>query len=653
MCGIFGQISEQQANAESIQSLAHRGPDDQGIYTAGVPGTGKMLTLMHRRLSIIDLSPEGHQPMSNEDGSIWITFNGEIYNYVELAEQLRARGHQFRSHCDTEVIIHGYEEWGEQVVEHLRGMFAFGIWDARRSRLFLARDRGGKKPLFYFLSDGAIAFGSEIKAILASGLVEPELDVHSLHDYLTYLYFPAPRTAYKNISKLPAAHCMSVEIDSAGKLRARTSRFWDVLAAPDDPDARSEKTAIPKLRHLMREAVKVRLMSDVPLGITLSGGLDSSTITGLVSEVSDSEINTFTLGFAQKNYDEVPLAKLVARHFNTRHRVLQADASCSREMTTVVRHFDEPFGNPTAVLELILARAMREHVTVALSGDGADEAMGGYPRYIGAVFADRVRQMPRFLTKNVLASSAAFVRDSNQGNHTARRIREFGQAAWMSEQDAYLSWVGYFSEQEKRELYTQEFSECVGERDSGEFLRDLYRGAEKLDIINRSGYVDLMSFMTFNCLEYSDRMSMASSLELRCPFTDHKLLEFAYQMPGRMKVSAYRMRLKSGMRKAVGDLLPPEILRHGKIGFNPPMAAWIDGELRGMIRNMLSPEVIRNRGLFDPKAIQTLLQEHWEHRRDNGLKIWAILMIEIWMRMYLDRQSEADLSSELMQAASL
>ena len=638
MCGIFGQIGSSPAAETCGQELRHRGPDDSGHkYFALSPGS-MWVSLQHRRLSIIDLSSAGHQPMCNEDETVWITFNGEIYNFQELRAELIAAGHQFRSNSDTETIIHGYEQWGHDVVRKLRGMFSFALWDQRLRRMLLAIDHLGKKPLFYAYDDRKLVFASEIKALLKAG-VPAELDPVALHDYLTYLYFPYPSTAYKHIRKMAPGSAMEIQVGPEGELRQFAWKYWDAAQVAGSPLQLSEPQMIDRARELMEEAVKLRLISDVPLGLFLSGGLDSSAITAFASRNSPEQVKTFTIGFANsKFYDERAAANLVAQKFRTDHHVLQADEACADSMTRVVRHFDEPFGNPTAILEYIITKLMRQHVTVAISGDGGDELFGGYVRYAGAALARRYRMLPQFITKGLVARLSSLMNDATDGRHGFRRVREFAQSAWQSEEEMYIDWVGYFSESEKQELYSPAFAATVGGRNSGDFLRQFFRRGAQLEPLNRLGYVDSASFLCCNCLEYADRMSMANSLEVRAPFTDYRLLEFALRVPQKMKVR--RTTTKWITRQALRDLLPREVLEKKKMGFNPPLPQWINGELKPVIGQFLSPKAVESRGIFRPEAVQKLLRDHEENRRDNALKIWALLMIEVWQRMYFDGQSE-------------
>lgn len=639
MCGIYGQISNRPAPAECGLSIRHRGPDDAGVRVFEVLGTNQAVSLVHRRLSIIDLSPAGHQPMSNEDGTVWIVFNGEIYNFLDLRSRLLAAGHRFRSKTDTETIIHGYEEWGDDIIPRLRGMFALAIWDARRGCLLLARDRIGKKPLFYYAGRDKFFFGSEIKSLLASGEVPIKPDPVALHDYLTYLYFPAPRTAFEGIRKLPPASTLTVQVQEDGSISTSDRRFWDPVEAAATAPSLSRSQAIQKARELMDEAVRVRLMSDVPLGIFLSGGLDSGAITAFAARNSDQPVKTFSIGFrANKFFDETEYAAQVARRFGTDHHLLHVDAQCADHIETVVRHFDEPFGNPTAILEYLLTREMRQYVTVALSGDGGDEVFGGYVRYAGAWVAEKYRRLPSAFIRGALSPLSQLLHDDTRGRHGYRRIREFFESAWMPQEEMYLQWVGYFSHQEKRAMYTPEFAAEVTSRDSGDFLRELFRRGDALDPLNRLGYVDMASFLAGNCLEYADRMSMANSLEVRCPFTDHYLLEFGLSIPFKWK---YRPgKTKWIIREAMKGILPASVLQKKKMGFNPPIPDWIGRELRPKISALLSPREVERRGIFRPSAVDALCAEHFQGKRDHGLKIWALLMLEQWFRMYIDAKPD-------------
>ncbi len=647
MCGIFGSIGVTPMAGNPSEVLRHRGPDGGGVERFTVGDTPWSVQFGHRRLAIIDLSPLGRQPMSNEDGTIWITFNGEIFNFPALRDELIRAGHQFRSRTDTEVIVHGYEQWGDAVVERLRGQFAFALWDRNKRRVLLSRDRLGEKPLFYYHKGGNFIFSSEIKAILATGRVPVEPDLASIDEYLTYLYFPPPRTAFRGIRKLAPSMCLSVEIGQADTLSVKQWEYWDAATACQPRPRAREADYLEEARHLIRESTRMRLISDVPVGISLSGGLDSSTITAFAAETG-SHVQTFSVGFPNNPaFDETEYSGMVARSFKTDHHVLQPEVDSAAHLTTVIRHFDEPFGNPTAILQFLLTRGMRQHVTVALAGDGGDELFGGYERYRGAALARMYRKMPAFLTRDVIRRLAGHMHEDTSGNHGYRRLREFAEFAWQDEVDMYVNWVGYNSESEKRAFYAPEMARVLEQGDPSAFLRSAFQRGSGLDPISRLGYVDLQSFLACNCLEYGDRMSMANGLEVRCPFTDHKLVEFALSLPPSAKVRG--LKTKWIMRKAMEGILPQEVLTKRKIGFNPPTPTWLGQELRSVVGHFLSREAVVRRGLFLPDALEQIQKDHYSARRDNTFKIWSLLMLELWFRMVVDGQDEEAVRMETLE----
>lgn len=646
MCGIFGELSLTPCGGDPAETLAHRGPDDRGFKQLGVPGTPWSVRLDHRRLSIIDLSSLGHQPMTNEDGSVWITFNGEIFNFQNLRRELASAGHQFVSSTDTEVIVHGYEEWGTAVVDHLRGQFAFGIWDRHRRRLVLARDRLGEKPLFYHFRGDVFVFASEIKAILATGRVPVEPDLAAIDNYLTYLYFPPPRTPFRNVRKLRPASCLTVDVSFDGTLDIKEWEYWD--ASTGRPQRRWTRADeyVDEMRALLQESTRLRLIADVPVGISLSGGIDSSAITAMAAQ-SRQQVQTFCVGFpANMAFDETRYADIVARHFQADHHVLYPDVASAAHLTSVISHFDEPFGNPTAILQYILTKLMRQYVTVALAGDGGDELFGGYERYRGALLARAYRRLPAALTRGLIARLAKHMWEDTSGRHGFRRLREFAEFGWRDELDMYFQWIAYYSEDDKRALYSPEMARAAVGADAPAFLRAAFDRAAGMDPVSRLGYVDLLSFLSCNCLEYGDRMSMANGLEVRCPFTDHKLVEFAFSLPPAAKI--HGLRTKWIVKKAVEGVLPREVLKKRKVGFNPPAPAWLANELRGVVAHFLSPEAVARRGLFRPAAVARIQRDHYSSRRDNTFKIWSLLMLELWFRMYVEGESEESVRMQIL-----
>lgn len=649
MCGIAGFTSTPDAapNAERVsRSLTHRGPEDSGAWSTQ---TGDLtLTLIHRRLRIIDLSPAGHQPMKR--GAYTIVFNGEIYNFLDLRRVLEEDGYTFSSSCDTEVILAAYSRWGADCVRRLHGMFAFALWDSHEQQLLLARDRLGKKPLFYRIGDHSLAFGSEIKAILQTLQRTPDVDYEALDDYLTYLYIPYPRTIFAGIHQLAPATWMRIKFLRGG-LKSESVKYWDPMeignyARSSVADSRAQ------VQDLLAQAVRSRLISDVPLGVLLSGGLDSSSITAMMSRTLTEPTRSFSIGFpGNKAYDEIPYAKLVADHFGAHHEVMEANASCSRHLANIVWHFDQPFGNPTAVLTYILSSLIKKSVTVALTGDGGDELFGGYPRYIGAYLSRIPRVLPRFLRSEVLPRVASALSDDCNGRHQLRRTREFLQDAGMPLIEMYLRWIGYFSRKDRDALYTRDTRARVGEHQSGDFLRGLFAASEGLEPLNRLAYVDIKSFLCCNVLEYADRMSMAHALELRAPFTDHRLVEFCLRLPFNLKFRYAES--KWILRRAMEPFLPDKVLRKHKLGFNPPVGAWIGGELRQLSRELLSPDRIRRRGLFRTESVQNIQEQHIQKRRDHSLQIWALMILELWFSMYVEGRSAESVQDEIDAATTV
>lgn len=634
MCGIVGAINwgDRGTLLAMTQALAHRGPDDQGLWERRAPD-GAWVGLGHRRLSIIDLSPAGHQPMSNENGRLWIVFNGEIYNYQELREELLQKGHRFRSNSDTEVILHLYEALGEGCLEHLRGMFAFGIWDCERRELFLARDRLGVKPLYYAERNGRLLFASEMKAILQHPETDRQIDPLALNDYLTYLYIPPPRTIFKGIRNLPPAHYL---VWRDGHV-TRKERYWALPAGRLDGD---EEDLIDELRSLLEESVRLRTISDVPVGAFLSGGIDSSSIVGLMARRASHPIQTFSIGFSERArlYNELEYARRVADHFGTDHHEIIVEPDAVALLPRMVEGFDEPFGNPTAFLVYLLSEFTRKHVTVALAGDGGDEVFGGYPRYKGAALSRLYRATPSWLRGVLFEPIAAFLPESSHGRHGLRRFKEFVQGGALAPEDMYCHWVTYYSDDMKTELYSQETGDQMEGQVPYDLLKGLFQEAaqrERNTFFDQITAVDLMSFLPYNLLAYTDRMSMAHGLEVRVPFTDHKLVEFATRLPPALRLRG--MQDKYILKRAVGDLLPEPVLRRKKLGFNPPMALWLKEDLHDLVRDCLSEGVVRRRGYFRPDAVRSLLYLHQSGRRDLSLHIWALLVFEMWHRMYIDR----------------
>jgi asparagine synthase (glutamine-hydrolysing) len=626
MCGIAGYlgVEEPRLGSSMAHLLRHRGPDEAGEVVLPMRD-GRACVLAHQRLSIIDI-PGGHQPQTNEDGSVSLIFNGEIYNFRELRKELQARGHRFATRSDTEVIVHLYEEHGLDCVQHLRGMFAFALWDGKRERLLLVRDRLGVKPLYYAVPDSGgieLAFASELKSLLHVSGVDRGLDLESLAAYLAYLYIPHPWTAIRGARRLPPAHLLVAE---QGSIEVR--RYWSL-----DPDRREE----PDVERVWREladAVELRLVADVPVGSFLSGGLDSSAIVAAMA-ARDGTPETFTVVFPrpeERLYDERDDARIVASTFGASHHELEAHADAQALLPEIVRHFDEPFGNPTALLVYELSRLTRQHVKVALSGDGSDELFAGYPRFRGLAAASWYRRLPGPV-RALAAAGARALPESTRGRHRLRRAREFALAPIESLEQTYLSWITYFDPAARARLFTTDTQERLRESPPPErFLEELFERAPRDDLVNRLSYVELQSFLPCNVLEYGDRMSMAHGLEMRTPYTDHKLVEHVLALPGAAKLQ--RGRSKAILRAATAARLPARPLAKPKLGFNPPMGLWLNRELSPLVDSHLSREQVESRGLFEPAAVERLVRQLRGGRRDVSLHVWSLIVLEQWQREY-------------------
>ena len=622
MCGIAGIAGRRdEALVKGMtDALAHRGPDDEGVYA------DDHVTLGHRRLSIIDLSA-GHQPMSNAEGTLWIVYNGEVYNFQELRQQLESRGQVFRTQSDTEVILAAYEVFGDACVERLQGMFAFALWDTRERRLLLARDPVGVKPLYYAQAGGMLYFASEMKALLQCPHVERAIDFEALDDYLTYLYTVPPRTFFRSIRQLPPGHLATWQ-EGTWSMR----RYWRLRFEPEErPEGEWAEAVYAKLG----DTVGKHMIADVPLGAFLSGGLDSASIVHHMAQRSAKPL-TFTIGFGAEGnqYDESAEAREMAAFFGTQHHELTVEADVVELLPVLVRHFDEPFGNPTALLTYALCKLVREHVTVILSGDGGDECFGGYPRYAGAQWAQHYRKIPAALRRYALNPLIQLLPESTRGFHTLRRVREFSAGTLLDPVDMYASWIGYYSGAERQQLYTGDTRQTVGERDSLEFVRGLAAECAGVDPISQAMYIDVHSFLPNNVLQYGDRMSMAHSLEARVPLADHTLFELLAKVPASLKMRGGTS--KYLLRQCMASHLPSGTVQRKKRGFNPPMGVWLNTRLKGIVDEFLSEETLRRRGYFEPAPVQAMLRDHRASHRDYTWHLWSLILFEQWHRMYLD-----------------
>jgi asparagine synthase (glutamine-hydrolysing) len=626
MCGIAGYYRQDPQGARpdlKIMSrlLWHRGPDEGGQYVS--PEVG----LSMRRLSIIDLET-GQQPMFNEDGSIAVMNNGEIYNYLELRSVLEGRGHHFKTKSDTEVLVHGYEEWGEGLPGRLRGMFACAIWDGRKRSLLLARDHFGIKPLYYARIGGTFLFASEIKALLAHPGVDREVDPVALDQYLSFLYIPEPRTIYAAIKALPPAHFLTVAQGTE-----RLEQYWKF--EPAGKGNLSESAALESIREIMEDSVRKMLAADVPLGVFLSGGLDSTSILALMSRLTPKKVQTFTVGFGhrEKNWDELQAARAVARWFKADHHEFLLKPDVVKLLPTIVGHFDQPFANPTSIILYLLSRETRKHVKVALSGTGGDEVFAGYPRYQGMLYYQRYHLMPSWVRRGLSSLARNLLADAADGNPLRQRLRRFAEGGAMSFADCYIHFLSIIKAERKRGLYTREFKQRLPAADTAAFLRPYLAGP--VPETERLMAADLNTYLPFNQLAYCDRMSMACSLEVRVPFVDQGVVDVARGLTLGQKMSGGIT--KGLFRKAMGPYLPPWVLRAPKQGLNLPIALWFASELKDWMTGLLSPENLEKRGYLQPEGVTQLINEHLQGWRDHSLFLWALVVLEVWHQLYVDR----------------
>jgi asparagine synthase (glutamine-hydrolysing) len=629
ICGIFHYKDGQQADETALlamnRQIMHRGPDDAGTLVSG------SVALAMRRLSIIDLET-GHQPLSNEDGSIWIVFNGEIYNYTELRQTLIARGHTYRTHSDTESIVHLYEEYGPDCVRHLRGMFAFAIWDKRHNKLFAARDRLGIKPFYYCLHDGVFVFASEIKALLAYPGVRAEFNRNVLTEYLAFGYIAGDETFFSGIRKLPAGH--TLELADTGEVAIR--RYWE-LSVADDPEPRERAYYIRRYRELLEDAVSTHLMSDVPLGVFLSGGLDSSAVAALTAKSRRDPIQTFAVGYAEHAYSELPYARIVSDHIGSQHHEVRIDRCQFFEtLPDAIWHEDEPVCWPSSVALYHLAKLSREYVTVVLTGEGSDETLAGYTRYPWTVWNARMDAIYRSITPSSLRSLLRNQIHSDKLGAMLRRKLEHtclgrNGASWPS--FYFDNFYSAFSAAEQEQLLNPELRSLTGSAYDHSMM---YWDRSSGTLLKRLLYTDINTYL-LELLMKQDQMSMAASIESRVPFLDHPLVEFAAGIPS--SYSTKGLEGKSVLKSAVEDLLPHSIIYRKKMGFPTPWSGWLVGEqLQELEDLMLEPRSMQ-RNLFQPDAIRRLFAEHRTRTRDNSNRIWRLLNLELWFRVYVDRDS--------------
>jgi asparagine synthase (glutamine-hydrolysing) len=601
-------------------AIRHRGPDEDGFYINGPVG------LAMRRLSIIDLKG-GQQPIHNQDRTAWIVFNGEIYNYLELRQKLERLGHIFYTNSDTEAIVHAYDRYGADCPKHLRGMFAFAIWDERTQELFLARDRVGKKPLLYAQLNGQLVFGSEFSALLLHPEISRDIQPEALDYYLSFMCVPAPLTAYKEIKKLEPGHSLRWR-----KGEIKTERYWE----PDFSHKLkiSEEEAGERAIEILREAVRVRLMSEVPLGAFLSGGIDSSAVVALMSEESSERIKTFSIGFDEQDFSELHHARRVAEHVGAEHHEFIVRPDAMEVLPILVEHYGEPYADSSAVPTYYVARETRKHVTVALNGDGGDETFAGYERYIAMGLAEKYRKLPAFLRESVIKEAVGIMPTSETTRSRVRDAKRFLQGASLPKVDRYLSWVSVFDTEAKRSLYSESFQQEIGTTQASSLLEPWFAHANGSGIVDASLLTDTMTYLPNDLLVKVDIATMAVSLEARSPFLDHHVIEFAASLPEKLKLRG--LTSKYLLKRVLRKLLPSENLDRRKMGFGVPIGHWFRGKMQPFLRETLFSQKALSRGLFKADAVKQLVESHTCGERDYAHQLWTLLMLELWFQRFID-----------------
>lgn len=644
MCGITGWInlkrSDSNEAAEAVlhlmcDTIVHRGPNSEGLWL------DETVALGMRRLSIIDLET-GDQPVFNCGKSVIVMMNGELYNYREVRAELEKKGHKFTTKSDTEILPHLYEEYGEGLLEHVNGMYAFSLWDSRQKKLVIARDRFGEKPLYYGVFDGKLIWASEPKAILAHPSVKPELDLNALRHYVSFDYVPAPMSIFKGIHKLPAAHVLTVE---NGEVKTR--RYWDIFWTNSPPyeggvaegrggSLNGDGTLVRKaaeLRDLLSDAVRMRLVSDVPLGILLSGGIDSSTVAAFAVQHATERVKTFSIGFEEDSFDESKYARQVARHLNTEHYEDKLSAATAGDLISEIGTWlDEPMSDGSLIPTYLLARFVRKHVTVALGGDGGDELFAGYPMYYAHTVAAKYLSIPSILRRGFIEPVVNALPVSTKNMSFDYKAKRFVRASHYDDVTRHHSWFGSFSVDQHQQLFSKD---VLAQTDA-----DIYRGVRELvgksdakNVIERMQYADINYYLAEDILTKVDRAAMSVSLETRAPFLDPRVGQFAASIP-----VEYKLKGKSGkviLKEAMKDLLPHDILHRPKKGFGIPIAEWLKGRLNPLMHDMLSPERLKKQGLFNPDYVQRLIREHETGTASNHKELWTLLVYQLWSDRFL------------------
>lgn len=652
MCGICGEIDirNQEISFRTLKRmcdvLAHRGPDDEGVvlfkkdkffeFKKPLPNhfdqNGFIAGLGHRRLSIIDLSEAAHQPMSNENGTIWIVYNGEIYNYREIRNKLESKGHLFKSRSDTEVIIHAYEEWGIECLKYFRGMFAFGLWDNRVKKLFLARDRFGKKPLVYSHKNGRFTFASELKALIQVPWIERKINPSSIHYFLTYQYIPSPESIFEEIKKLPPAHYLLY--DSNGNIKIE--RYWELKFNSYEKLKDNNKKYCEIIKTNLEEAVKYRLISDVPLGAFLSGGIDSSLIVGTMAQNGGPPVKTFSIGFEEEDFDELDFARVVSKHFGTDHHEFIVRPNAIEILPKLVWHYNEPFADSSAIPTYYVAKMTSDYVKVVLTGDAGDENFAGYPRYLRSKYVLWFTKLPETLRKDILNYILRTFSNLPWRQRTINRLNDFIRTLSSHQGENYVEQIRVFDEKEKKQIYSKEYLNQVINIDAKEYLITKFEEPDIKNPLERLLYLDMMTYLPEDLLVKVDIATMAHSLEARIPFLDHIFIEKIAQIPFEYKLRG--LKLKFILKKAFSDFLPETILKRKKMGFGVPISKWLRKELKDYMFEILLDNRMIERGYFKRDGIKKLLDDHISMRYDNSAKIWALLFLEVWFRVFMDKE---------------
>lgn len=642
MCGIAGWINldttKPNRNAEAVlhsmcETIVHRGPDSEGLWV------DETVALGMRRLSIIDLKT-GDQPVFSEDRSVVVMMNGELYNYREVRAELEKDGFKFVTKSDTEILPHLYQKFGDAFIDHINGMYAFSLWDSRRKKLIIARDRFGEKPLYYGVFDGKLIWASEPKAILAHPSVKPELDLNALRHYVSFDYVPAPMSIYKGIHKLPAAHVLVVENDEV-----RTRRYWDISWRPTNFRLPSKSNgsgsasnssltdSARELRDLLSDAVRMRLVSDVPLGILLSGGIDSSTVAAFATQHATERVKTFSIGFEEDSFDESKFARKVAKHLDTDHYEERLSAATAGDLISDIgKWLDEPISDGSLIPTFLLAQFVRKHVTVALGGDGGDELFAGYPMYYAHTLAAKYNAIPAFVRSGLIEPVVNALPVSTSNMSFDYKAKRFVRSAKNDPITRHHGWFGSFAVEQHEKLFTKDVL-AQTEADIYRGVRELVDASDARDIIEKAQYADINYYLAEDILTKVDRSAMAVSLETRAPFLDPRVGQFAASIP-----VEYKLKGKSGkviLKEAMKDLLPHDILHRPKKGFGIPIAEWLKGRLNPLMHDMLSPERLNKQGLFNADYAQKLIKEHENGAASHHKELWTLLVFELWCDHFL------------------